>query len=387
MMNVKEVAAKYKDYIVEMRREFHKIPEASMHEYKTSMRIAAELDEMGVEYRRCGGETGWLVTIGGKKPGKCVLLRADIDGLSVTEQTGLDFASEHEGFMHACGHDFHIACLLTACQILKDMEDELCGTVKLAFQPGEEVAQGAKAMIADGALEGVDAVMSMHVWGGVEAGVFAIEPGEKMASCGQFKIKITGKGSHGSMPSMGIDAATVAAATLMNLQTIVSRENLPTDPSVVTAGVMKAGERWNVLAAEASLEGTTRAFNPEVSEKFGEQIKRIAEMTAASYRAKAEVEYANITTPVVNDPEVTAICKAAAEKIVGKDRFMGIGKIMGAEDFCYFMSPCSNVPGVQTFIGSGCEFANHHPGFNPQESALLDGASVYAQFAVDFLNQ
>ena len=386
-MTVKEFAAKYEDYIIQMRHEFHKIPEVSMQEYETSKKIAEELDKMGVEYRRCGAETGWLATIGGKKPGKCVLLRADMDGLSVTEQTGLPYTSEHVGMMHACGHDCHIASLLTTAKILKDMEDELNGTVKLAFQPGEEVAQGAKAMVADGALEGVDACMSMHTWGGVRAGVMAINPGEIMASCGQFKITVTGKGSHGSLPHCGVDAAVVAAAILNNLQTIISRENCATDPGVVTVGRMVAGERWNVLAASAVLEGTTRAFSPEVSKKFGEQIKRIAEMTAEAYRAKAEVEYKNLTTPVVNDPEVTKICRQAAAKIIGEENLVSIGKIMGAEDFCFFMAPESNVPGVQTFIGSGCEFANHHPGFVAEDSTLIDGAAVYAQFAVDFLNQ
>lgn len=388
-MNIKEAAAKYADYVVEQRRAFHQIPEVSMEEYKTSAKVKEELDKMGVSWRPCGGETGILATIGGKKPGKCVLLRADMDGLTVKEETGYEFTSRHEGMMHACGHDAHIASLLTAAQILKDMEDELNGTVKLAFQPGEEVAKGCKAMIADGALEGVDGCYSCHVWATVDAGVYNCQPGARMASAGMFGITIKGKSGHGSAPHEGIDVAVAAAAIVNNLQSVVSREMNPMEPVVLTVGRMDIGTRWNVIAGSGRIEGTTRTFDKDIFVRLPEIITRIATDTAAAFRATVEFDFVDLTTPVVNDPKMSEIAAKAAEKIVGKEMIREFEKITGGEDFCYFMN---EVPGVQTFMGIrnpeiGAVYPNHDGHFKMDESALIQSAAIYAQFAVDFLNQ
>ena len=260
-MKIQEVASKYEKYQVEMRRYFHQYPEVSGKEYETSKKIKEELDKIGVPWVDCGLETGVLATIKGSKPGKTILLRADIDALSVQETTGAEYASKNEGVMHACGHDCHISMLLTAAHILNDMKDDLCGTVKLAFQPAEEAAIGAKAMIADGALKGVDAAFGIHIWSDVPAGHVSCSEGPRMASADLFKIDIKGKGCHGAAPHQGVDAAVVTASVINNLQAMASRQTAPVDPIVVTVGLVEAGTRWNVVAENAHMEGTTRCFS------------------------------------------------------------------------------------------------------------------------------
>lgn len=317
-MNVQEIASKYKDYLIEKRRFFHQYPEVSTKEYNTSKAIKEELDKIGVSWRPCGLETGILVTIQGAKPGKTILLRADMDALTVQETTGAPYASKNEGIMHACGHDCHIAMLLTAVRILDDMKDELCGTVKLAFQPAEEVAMGAKSMIEQGALEGVDACFAIHVWTDVKSGTVSLEAGPRMASADEFHITIKGKGCHGAQPEQGVDAVVVTAAMINNLQAIVSREISPADPAVVTVGSIQAGTRWNVVAENSYMTGTTRCFSNEVWSTFKDRMERIVKSTAETYRAEAELEYLRIVPPTVNDPEVVAVAQKSAKTILGR---------------------------------------------------------------------
>ena len=290
-MKIQEVASKYEKYQVEMRRYFHQYPEVSEKEYETSKAIKAELDKMGIPWVPCGLETGVLGTIKGSKPGKTILLRADIDALSVEETTGAEYASKNPGVMHACGHDCHISMLLTAAHILNDMKDELCGTVKLAFQPAEEVAMGAKSMIEHGALEGVDAAFGIHIWSDVPAGHISCSDGPRMASTDQFKIDIKGKGCHGAAPHQGIDAVVVATAVINNLQAMVSRQTAPLEPIVVTVGKVEAGTRWNVVAENAHLEGTTRCFSQEVWDAIPEMMEKIVKNTSAAFGAEVSVSF------------------------------------------------------------------------------------------------
>lgn len=387
-MNVRELAEKYHDYAVKMRREFHMYPEPSMKEFETQKRVMEELEKMGLKPIKSGG-TGVIATIEGKGEGKTIALRADMDGLEVPETNDVPYKSKNEGMMHACGHDGHMAGLLTAAKILIDKKDDFNGKVKLLFQPGEEVAQGALAMIEDGALEDVDGAFGIHIWNDVEVGKVSVEAGPRMASAGIFKIYITGKGGHGSMPDQGVDAAVVLSATLMNLQTIVSREISPLDPAVVSVGMMKAGTRWNVIAGEGYMEGTTRCFSKEVTDGFEEQIRRIAENTAKSYRAEVEVEYTQLVMPTVNDPEMSAIGEEAVRKVAGEDGNITFEKTTGGEDFGFFSEHC---PTAFAFVGSKNEdkvplYPHHHPKFDIDEDALLISSSLYAQYAIDFLNK
>ncbi len=222
-MKVKEITSKYKNYIVKMRREFHANPEASMQEVRTSQRIKEELDKMGVPYVSAAN-TGVIATIKGDNPGKSVALRADIDALTVCELNEVDYKSKVNGLMHACGHDGHAAMLLGAAKVLNESKDKINGTVKLLFQPGEEVGEGARAMIGDGAMEGVDTAFGIHLWADLEVGKVAVEEGPRMASADILKINVKGKGGHGSAPHECIDALVVASSIVMNLQNIVSRQ-------------------------------------------------------------------------------------------------------------------------------------------------------------------
>lgn len=385
-MNICETAAKYADYVVEMRRYFHRHPEVSGKEYNTSRVIKEELDKLGISWRDCGLETGVLATIKGAKPGKTILLRGDIDALTVTEITGAEYASENEGVMHACGHDCHGAMLLTAARILNDIKDELCGTVKLAFQPAEETAQGAKSMIEQGAMEGVDGCFGMHVWADVDSGTVSIQDGPRMASGDQFIVKIKGKGCHGAQPEAGVDAALVTAATIMNLQAISSREVSPMNPVVVTVGTIQTGSRWNVVAEDSVITGTTRCFDNTIWAELPERIERIAKGTADTYRASAELEYIRLVPPTVNNESVASLCRSAAQKVMGEDCLANCPATTGGEDFAYFMQ---QAPGAIALLGVRSESCGavhpHHSGkFCVDESQLIKGAMLYAQVAADF---
>ncbi len=387
-MNINELSQKYKQYTIDMRREFHMHPELSMHEEKTAERIMEELTKMGIPCISIAG-TGVLGTIKGKNVGKTIALRADIDALEITEKNDVCYKSQNDGVMHACGHDCHAAMLLGAAKVLNDMKDELNGTVKLMFQPGEEVAQGAKKMIEDGALDGVDEVFGMHVMGNLPTGKIAIGSGARMASCDMFKINVKGKGGHGSMPHLGVDAVLAASSIVMNLQSIASREVSPMDTVVVSVGKFISGTRFNIIADEAALEGTTRCFSYEVREKLPVMMERIIKSTAASFRAEAELEYNLLTAPTINDEVSTERARKSIEKIMSKDAIEEMPKMAGSEDFSEYLA---KVPGTFAVLGTACEekdtcYSNHHAKFNVDEDMLEHGVALHAQYAVDFLNE
>lgn len=387
-MNIKKLSQKYKQYTIDMRREFHMHPELSMREEKTAKRIMEELTEMGIPCVSIAG-TGVLGTIKGKNPGKTIALRADIDALEITEKNEVPYKSQNEGVMHACGHDSHAAMLLGAAKVLNDIKDKLNGTVKLMFQPGEEVAQGAKRMIEDGALDGVDEVFGMHVMGNLPTGKIAIGSGARMASCDMFKIIVKGKGGHGSMPHLGIDAVLAASAVVMNLQSIASREISPMDTVVVSVGKFISGTRFNIIADEAVLEGTTRCFSYEVRENLPVMMERIIKSTAGTFRAEAELEYNFLTAPTINDEISTERARKSIEKIMSKDAIMEMPKVAGSEDFSEYLA---KVPGTFAIVGTASEekdtcYVNHHAKFNIDEDMLEHGVALHAQYAVDFLNE
>lgn len=385
-METRDLAKKYKQYVIDLRREFHMYPEPSLQEVRTSKRIKEELEKMGVPYISVAN-TGVVATIEGKKSGKTVALRGDIDALSVTEVNDIEFKSKNEGFMHACGHDCHASMLLGAAKVLNEIKDNLNGTVKLFFQPGEEVAQGAKNMIKEGVLEGIDGVFGIHVWSDLECGEVCVEEGPRMASADLFTIAVKGKGGHGSAPHQGIDAVVASSAIVMNLQSIVSRELSPLESAVVSVGALKAGSRFNVIASEGILEGTTRCFNMEIRENFPKMLERIAKDTASSYRAEAELHYEFATPVVINDPECSKIATEAVKKLGAKP--VHLEKLMGGEDFAEFMNI---VPGVIALVGVGNEakgacYPQHHPNFTVDEDGLEIGTALYVQYAIDFLDK
>ena len=385
-MDVKAIASKYNDYQVTMRRYFHENPEVSAQEYNTSKVIKEELDKIGLPWVDCGLETGVLGTIKGAKPGKTILLRADIDALSVQETTGLEYASKNEGVMHACGHDCHISMLLTAAHILNDMKEDLCGTVKLAFQPAEESAAGAKSMIEQGALDGVDAAFGIHIWSDVEVGHICCMPGPRMASADLFKIDIKGKGTHGAAPHQGVDAAVVTAAVVNNLQAMTSRQTSPLDPLVVTVGTIQTGTRWNVVAENSHMEGTTRCFSQEVWDSIPVLMERTVKNTAAAFGAEATVSFDRFIPPTVNDPEMAELARNAAAKIMGEGAAVEMPATMGGEDFSFY---AQKVPGAIALLGCrneacGAIWPQHSGNYRVDEDALIKGAMLYAQVALDY---
>lgn len=375
----KEVAPE----VIELRHDFHQHPEASMAEFRTTDRIAEELDKMGIPYRRFD-PTGLIATIQGGQPGKTVALRADIDALSITETADVPFKSQNEGFMHACGHDTHAAMLLGAAMILNKIKDQLKGTVKLLFQPAEEVASGAKLAIAQGALEGVDMIFGIHIAGQVPAGVVAICPGSSCSAADIFKIKIIGSAGHGAQPEATRDATVAAAALVMNLQTIVSRELPPTQPVVVTVGKLVSGSRFNIVSGEAYMEGTCRSFDPELHHKLPGIMERIAKETAATFRCEAEVEYHMMTEPLVNDPEALELVKQATAKIVDKPEMLVISKPqMGAEDFAEYSV---HTQAAFAMVGGGSKEPNHSDHIVFDEDSFRTGVALHCQVAYDYLN-
>ena len=389
-MNIKETAQKYSDYVVDIRRKIHRNPELSTQEFETSKLVQEELDKIGVPYEICGElGTGVLATVKGALPGKTILIRGDMDALPVVEEADVPFKSEHEGKMHACGHDCHTSSLLTAAHILNDIKDELHGTVKLAFQPAEETAQGAKDMIAGGALEGVDGVYGMHVWSGVPVGTACAAAGGRMASAGMFEIWVQRKGGHGAEPANCIDAITCTTAIVNSLQTIVSREFRPIDAAVLTVGKIDAGFRWNVIADKAYIAGTTRCFSNEINKAFPEKIERIAKGVAEAYRCTVECKFTDLVPPTVNHPFMASICEGAIKTILGEDANYDFEPTTGGEDFAFFIDAAPEQMGAICLLGvrneaEGCCFEHHSPKFKVDESALVNAAALYCQVADDF---
>lgn len=388
MNKINELAEKYFDYAVEMRREFHMHPEPSMREERTSKRVKEELEKLGLEAEIIAG-TGVTAYIEGSGQGKTIALRADMDALELEEENDVPYKSKNEGLMHGCGHDAHTASLLTAAKMINELKSEFKGRVKLIFQPGEEIAEGAKAMVEAGVLDDVDVIMGIHVWNELEVGKVSVEAGPRMAAVNQFIIHVKGKGGHGSMPHQGVDALTAAAAVVMNLQSLVSREISPLDPSVLSVGIFKSGTRFNVLPGKAYLEGTTRCFSRELNEEFPEMIERVASKTAASYRAEIELEYNKMTLPCTNDEKLAALGQKSVADIFGEESLAHVEKTTGGEDFSFYLA---EVPGVFAFVGAKNEdkleyHPHHHPGFNIDEEALKKASALYTKFALDFLNE
>ncbi len=387
-MKYKSILQAQKEYVVSMRREFHKNPELSWNEERTSKRIKEELDKMGIPWEPCA-KTGVVALVKGSLPGALVALRADIDALPVTEENDVPYKSVNKGVMHACGHDGHAAMLLGAAKALAEIRGELPGSVKLLFQPAEEKAGGAKLMIEDGALEGVDAIMGIHLWNDIPSGKMNIQPGPRMASGDAVFIDFIGKGGHGSLPNQTVDPIVVASSFVMNSQAMLSREKSPLESVVFTLGEFKAGTRFNVIPEKAHMEGTFRCFSEESRKRTGEAIKRYADETAKAYRAEAAVSIVEAMPATINDPLVADTVKAAAEKVVGPENLVYQDKTTGSEDMAYYLR---KIPGAIAFVGSGHEeagqsYPHHHPKFDINEESLANGTALYFGFAVEYLGQ
>ena len=390
-MDIKEKAENIKDYIIEMRRHFHQNPELSLEEFETTKKIVNELEKMSIEVSTFkDGLTGCVGTIKGAKEGKTLLLRADIDALSVHEQTNLEFASRVDGKMHACGHDCHAAMLLGVAKILSEMKDKFSGNIKLFFQAAEEIGLGAKLSIEQGVMDNVDACYGVHVTPRFESPKINMQYGERMAATDVFKLTVEGTSSHGSSPHLGHDAIVASAAIITALQTIVSRINNPLKPAVVTIGTIKGGQRFNIIANEVIMEGNVRTFDEIFRKEIETHIREIAESVAKAHSCTAKLEYRYGTGVVLNkDKNLVDIAQNAVKKLYGEDSLVEMEKITGGEDFSLLME---KAPGIFGYIGTrnpkvpGSEKINHHECFTVDEDALIRGTAVAAQFALDYLN-
>ena len=366
---------------VEIRRALHRIPEEGLKEYKTSAFVIDYLSRLGLDdIRTKVAETGVVATLKGAHPGPTVAIRADMDGLPITEQTGLPFKSEHEGWMHGCGHDSHTAGLLAAAKLLSGMRDELSGTVKFLFQPAEEGPGGALRMIEEGALDGVDFVVGGHVWGDYLPGQAAFLEGPMFAAPDIIEIEITGVGGHAAAPHETVDTVPVMAAIVNALQTIVSRRIDPAMPCVVTIGTVNAGYRHNVIADKCKLTGTVRTYDKKVQDIVKRSIREMVEGIASAMGAEASVNYKELYPALVNDAAVTETMRELAAEMLGAENVVKAAPTMGGEDFSYFLK---KVPGTFMFIGSanaGGKYSDmaHNPCFNLDERALVVMMKLYA---------
>lgn len=392
MNEIKKLSAAFADYILDIRRQLHRHPEASGQEFETTKLICRELDKLGISHITGYKSVGVVGVIRGSLPGSednAIALRADMDALPVTEENQLPYNSEIKGMMHACGHDGHTAMLLGAAKILNALRDKFSGTVYLIFQPSEENGQGAKYMMRQGDwFEKVNRIFGTHLWMDVPAGKISLEDGPRMAAGDLFTIRIRGRGGHGAQPEKTIDAVVVASALVMNLQSIVSRRYSPLDSAVVTIGSLKAGDTYNVIAGEAELQGAVRYFDIEKGAEIRKMIEETATHTAAIYGAYVDIDYAQRVPSVVkNDPSSAASARRSVAKVLGEDVLTTVSATMIGEDFSYYLD---EKPGCFAFIGirnpeKDIVYPHHNPRFNIDEDVLAGGAAVYAQVAIDWL--
>ena len=391
-MNVLEKAAAYEDYIIGQRRFFHEIPEPAWEEVRTTVEIEKQLKSMGLEPVRFEGISGVCTEISGKKSteeSRRILLRADIDGVEMKEETGLPYASRHQGLMHATGRDCHIAMLLGAARILKDMEEELNGKVRILFQAAEESAQGAPEYIRRGVLEGVDAVYAAHVYGRLATPFVDISYGHRLAGADKIDIEIYGKSSHGSAPHLGHDAIVAAAQMIQMIQNYVARENNPLEPLVISIGRIQGGHQRNTLADYVKMEGTVRTYSLQSRKAAEKNLQKIAAAAAETMGCTAKLQYRYMLPPLVNHECLVSLAGKAAEKLFGEESIVRLPAVMASEDFAFYTE---KVPGI--YINIGCAYpgkeegnANYSSSFQVDEKVLKNGTALCVQFVLDYLKK
>lgn len=369
---------------------FHMDPELSFREERTPARVAEILRACGIEVRTGVGGRGVVGTLTGGRPGKTVALRADMDALPIQDEKTCEYRSRVPGVMHACGHDGHMAVLLGVAKLLAGMREEISGRVRFLFQHAEEVIPGgARAMIEDGALDGVDAVYGIHLWTPLPVGVVGIKEGPLMASADFFQIDIFGKGGHGGLPHEAVDAIVIASHLIVHLQTLISRQVDPLKSGVISVGTIQGGQSFNVIAERCTLTGTVRSFASSLRRQLSERIREVAEKTCALFGATCQVTYQWGYPALVNEPVETRRVACVARKIVGEDKVRELQPVMAAEDFAYYLG---KVPGAFCFVGAGnpeknCDFPHHHPRFDFDERAMKIAAELLASAALSRLKE
>ncbi len=390
VIDFKPEALAMQDQLVAWRRDFHRHPELGFQEARTAGIVAKHLGDLGIETQTGVGQTGVIGVLDGAKPGPVIMLRFDMDALPIHEANQTDYVSHNPGVMHACGHDAHTAIGMGVAQLLMKHRDQLSGTVKFVFQPGEEGCGGALAMIHDGALERPrpEISLGLHVWNDMPVGRAGVGAGPIMAAAGILKITVHGKGGHGAHPDQTIDAVLAGSAIVNALQTIVARNVEPRQAAVVTVGAFHAGGAFNVIADTAELTGTFRSFDDATHELLMRRIREVAEGAARAMGATAEVDVRPITSTTVNDAQAAEFVRADAMAVLGSERVEPEQFTMGAEDMSEFLK---HVPGCFFFLGSrndakGFNAPHHNPHFDIDEDALPLGVAILAQSAARYLS-
>lgn len=378
----------YENEIIKIRRKIHSNPELSYQEYETAKLVAEKLRALGVQVKPKVGGTGVVGLLKGAKKGKTVGLRADMDALPVLENVELPFKSKNAGVMHACGHDTHVAMLLGAAMLLAKHKAELSGTVKFLFQPAEEQGGlgGALPMVRDGAMQGVDYVFGLHIAGDWASRTFALREGPLMAAPDSFKIKIVGRGGHGSHPSDTIDPIYVATQVITAIQGVTSRMIDQTKPLVISVCSIHSGTKDNIIPDEAMLEGTIRTLDEKTRKEAKSTFSKIVNSVCKTYGARCEIEMMRDAYPVtINDPKVTKRAFKILKTIKGT-KAVECDPIMGGEDMSRFLQ---KAPGTFYFLGTknpkkGCVAPNHSSKFKVDEDVLKYGAVSLAKLALEF---
>ncbi|HTJ28645.1 MAG TPA: amidohydrolase [Candidatus Limnocylindria bacterium] len=372
--------------VVATRRDLHEHPELGFEEHRTAELVARRLEALGFEVHTGIGRTGVVGVLRGTRPGKTIMLRADMDALPIDEENDVPYRSRSAGTMHACGHDGHVAILLGAARVVMSRRDEVAGTVCFLFQPAEEGKGGARAMVEDGVLErfGIERAYGLHLASAHPVGQVGFREGPFYASSDSIEITIEGKGGHGAAPHLSIDPVYVAAQFVVAVQQIVSRQVDPIEPAVVTVGAIHGGTTHNVIPSRVELLGTVRAFDADVRAKMAERIERVLSGVCESSGASYTFEYLWRYPVTSNDAEQTRYARALAERVAGPAQVAEVPRLMGAEDFSFF---AERVPACFFTLGSNggedSAFPHHHARFDIDESALATGVRMMTALALD----
>ena len=387
MDDIKRIITDEKEVLTAIRQALHKIPERGLSEIKTAQFIGEYLSHIPeIEVTTGIAQTGIIGLLKSGKPGKTLLIRADMDALPIKEETGLSFTSTHDNMMHACGHDGHMAIALVTATILAKLKDSFSGNIKFMFQPAEEGPGGAKPMIEAGILENphVDYSVACHLWPGLPAGVLGIKPGVLMAAGGSFKITIEGKGGHGAMPHLCVDALDTAIQVANALQRIVNQKINPLSPSVITIGSLHGGTAPNIISKEAVMSGTLRTFNRKTWKEYPELLERVIKGICDSMGATYTAEFSQGYPPLKNDSDMAEIMKKSMLKVVTPEHICEPESTMGAEDMAFVLE---KTKGCYFFLGSGFDgcVPLHNPEFRYDDSVLSLGVESFVRFALDIL--
>ena len=386
---VHEAAQALADETVATRRDFHRHPEIAFEETRTAGIIADKLKALDLDVKTEVGKTGVVAVLETGKPGKTVLVRADIDALPVHEECETEYRSTLDGKMHACGHDGHASILLSVAKILSERRDELAGKLVFVFQPAEEIVRGAQAMLDDGALDGLepDHSIGLHLSSAHSAGTVAVRTGPAMAATDSFRIVVKGKGGHAARPQDSIDPVVIAANLVTSLQSLVAREVDPVDQAVISMTSIQGGTAYNIIPEAVELKGTLRTFSPHTREYLTERIKRVAKGVVETFRGELDLEWRDGSPAVVNDEAMTERFRAVARGVVGEGRVLEAPQIMGGDDMALWLE---QAPGCYFFVGAGDEakgthYPHHHPKFDIDETVLPVAVELLTKGALDFL--